>query len=224
VTRREVEMRRTADYDPVAERRSGNVELKAASEEMDALVEAATREGRDLTRSEIVRFDKAELRAGRARIQVSEADEWLQRHAPQRQTDGSGSGNDGGYGEAIFDDDERRSYSRWMGAELRALVEGSGSGSYVVPDRYKNSIVDRLRAKSIGLQSGFTVLETDGDTLHVPKVTGDIAAAWTSEGNAITPADPTFAEDIAVPRKLAGLTIVSNELIADSNPSGAVKE
>ena len=91
------------------------------------------------------------------RIQVSEAEQWLERNKPQRQTDGSGSSRD-------------------------------------------DPPPDRLRAKSVGLQSGFTILETDGDTLHVPKVTGDVAAAWTSEGNAITPADPTFSEDIAVPQ------------------------
>jgi HK97 family phage major capsid protein len=34
-----------------------------------------------------------------------------------------------------------------------------------------------------------------------------------------TPADPTISENIAAPHKLAALTIVSNELIADSNPS-----
>ncbi|MEO5634175.1 hypothetical protein [Gaiella sp.] len=44
---------------------------------------------------------------------------------------------------------------------LRAMVEGSGSGSYIVPDRYETNYWDRLRPLSVGLQSGFTVLETE---------------------------------------------------------------
>jgi HK97 family phage major capsid protein len=116
---------------------------------------------------------------------------------------------------------EKRTLGAWAAEEFRALGEGSGSGSYLVPDQYLMSGVwDRLAAASVGLASGFTVIDTVRDQLHIPKVTADGgAAAWTAEGATITPGDPTLNEVIATPRKLAGLIQVSNETLADSNPA-----
>ena len=54
--------------------------------------------------------------------------------------------------------------------------------------------------------------------MHVPKVTADVAASWTAEGATITASDPTISENLALPKKLAALTTVSNELLEDSNP------
>jgi len=108
---------------------------------------------------------------------------------------------------------------RYLGLQLNAVLqEGSGSGAFFVPDEYRPVVWDRLAAASVGLSSGFTVLEALTDTLHIPKITADAAAAWTSESATITAADPTADEDVARPRKLAALVAMSNEVIADSNP------
>ncbi len=106
-----------------------------------------------------------------------------------------------------------------LGYEARALVGASGSGSYVVPDAYLGTVWDRLAESSVAIASGMTVIDTDSDTLHVPKLTADASAAWTAEGGTITPADPTLSEEVATPRKLAALVQLSNEVIADSNPA-----
>jgi HK97 family phage major capsid protein len=106
-----------------------------------------------------------------------------------------------------------------LGYEARALVGGSGSGSYVVPDDYLGTVWDRLAESSVAIASGMTVIDTDSDTLHVPKLTADASAAWTAEGGTITAADPTLSEEVATPRKLAALVQLSNEVIADSNPA-----
>jgi len=106
----------------------------------------------------------------------------------------------------------------FFGLELRALAEGSTPGSVIAPDEWSSSFFDKLSAQSVALRSGIRTIRTERDVLHVPHITADPAAAWTSEGAAITPSDPNYADVPATPRKLATLTQVSNELIADSNP------
>src|SRR5690606_41231067 len=43
-----------------------------------------------------------------------------------------------------------------------------------------------------------------------------VTAAWTPEAQSIAQSDPTFAQVEFTPHKLAALTLVSNELLADS--------
>jgi HK97 family phage major capsid protein len=101
----------------------------------------------------------------------------------------------------------------------KALAESSGSGSYIVPTEYLGEVWDRLAEQSVGLRSGFTVLDTVRDTLRIPLLTADLAAAWTDEAATISASDPTLTEVVAAPRKLAALTVFSNELRDDSTPA-----
>src|SRR5919204_4847873 len=112
----------------------------------------------------------------------------------------------------------RTTAGEWL---TRSLQEGSGSGAYAVPEEYAD-VFDRLAARAVGLASGFTVISTETDTLHVPKLTADATAAWTAEAATITASDPTLNEVIATPRKLAALTRMSNEWVDDARarPSG----
>ena len=77
---------------------------------------------------------------------------------------------------------------------------------------------DKLSAESIAIRSGIRVIRTMRDVLHVPRIDSDPAANWTAEAAPITPSDPAYTDITATPRKLARLTVVCNELIADSNP------
>lgn len=106
--------------------------------------------------------------------------------------------------------------AQWFGGQLRALGVGSGSGSYLVPPMYLLDYFDRLRARSVGLASGFTVIPIDRDELHVPRLTASMTAAWTAEGGTISTSDPTVDEVVATPRKLAALATISNELRRDA--------
>lgn len=118
--------------------------------------------------------------------------------------------------------DITRRLGNWMATQTRGLLGGSGSGSYIVPEMFMQGVWDRLAAESVGLRSGFrnlTIGENEGDRMHIPVLSSDAASAWTSESTAITPTDPTVNELIAIPRKLAALVQVSNELLRDSSPS-----
>jgi HK97 family phage major capsid protein len=103
--------------------------------------------------------------------------------------------------------------------EFRALVGNTGAGSYIAPDEQSNSFFDKLSAASVAFRSGIRVIRTERDALRVPRVLADPAVSWTSEGSEISPTDPNYDEIVATPRKIAALTLVSNELVADSNPS-----
>lgn len=95
---------------------------------------------------------------------------------------------------------------------------GTAGGSFA-PTEAADYFFDRLAAASVGLQSGFTQVGTIGARLAIPRILSDGAAAWTAEGEEITPSDPNADIVTATPRKLAALSYCSNELVADSNPS-----
>lgn len=105
-----------------------------------------------------------------------------------------------------------------FGVELRALVENTGAGGVVVPDDYQAAFFDRLAAESVMLRAGAQTIRTSRDVLKVPRINSDPTAAFVSEGGTISPSDPSYSEISATPVKIAALTVMSNELIADSNP------
>jgi HK97 family phage major capsid protein len=111
-----------------------------------------------------------------------------------------------------------RTLGDWLATETRALLESTGVGQYIVPDDYRPQVWDRLAASSVAFRAGFRVIETDSDTLRIPAVTADVTANWTAEGATITASDPTLAEVVATPRKLAAITEVTNELIERLQP------
>lgn len=102
-----------------------------------------------------------------------------------------------------------------------ALTAGAAPGSAFAPTQYGDFVFDRLAAESIALQAGIRVIPTDAATLSVPRIKADPAAAWVAEGATITASDPDADSIVATPRKLAALTVASNELIADSSPEVA---
>jgi HK97 family phage major capsid protein len=63
-----------------------------------------------------------------------------------------------------------------------------------------------------------TVLGTGNTTLSIPVVRSDPSAAWLAEGAEIAPSDMGLDELLATPAKVAGLTVISRELAADSSP------
>ena len=52
-------------------------------------------------------------------------------------------------------------------------------------------------------------------------LTADPAVAWTAENTQISLTDPTTNELVVTPKKVAGLTQISNQAASDSNPAVA---
>ena len=83
--------------------------------------------------------------------------------------------------------------------------------------KHQNLVVQPLSRLSVAMQ--VSTIVTTGHQTHFPIVVTDPTYAWTAEGQEINVTDPTLDELVCTPAGLKGLTVVSNELMADSNPS-----
>lgn len=100
--------------------------------------------------------------------------------------------------------------------EARDLLAGTATdGAELVPQsmgdlwRYVEDYANVASLCKVYRTSG-------GETLTIPNVTTNAAAAWEGESDAIAESDPQFASTSLGAFKLAALTQVSSELIADS--------
>lgn len=88
----------------------------------------------------------------------------------------------------------------------------------ISPDQVEQLIVLPVASNSIAFRAA-TLVTTNATETRIPRVTADPAAAWTAEGEEIGTSDPTVDDISVLPKKLAGLTVVSNETLADTNPA-----
>jgi HK97 family phage major capsid protein len=88
------------------------------------------------------------------------------------------------------------------------------------PEDYGQLIDNVIEAKSIAFRAG-TKVSTGAESIRFPLLTADPATGWYVEGTQISLTDPTTNELVVVPKKVAGLTQISNEAAEDSNPAVA---
>jgi HK97 family phage major capsid protein len=86
------------------------------------------------------------------------------------------------------------------------------------PEQISQLVIIPLIETSVAMRAS-TVVQVGSHQLRVPRVTADPAAAWVAEGAEIPVTDPTLDELDIVPKKLAGLTVITNELAADTSPA-----
>lgn len=94
------------------------------------------------------------------------------------------------------------------------------SASILTPEQIGDLVIKPLTQESVAMQVS-TVVRTDANSYRIPTVTADPDTSWTPEGSEITADDLDLSELVVTPRKLAGLTVVSNELLADSSEDAA---
>lgn len=85
------------------------------------------------------------------------------------------------------------------------------------PDQVEALLVAPALEQSIAAQIT-TIMRTDRHRVRFPRLATDPTAHWTSEGEEIKTSDPQFDEVLAEPRKVAGLVIVTNEMMDDAEP------
>jgi HK97 family phage major capsid protein len=88
----------------------------------------------------------------------------------------------------------------------------------ITPDQTSDLIVLPVERASVAIQAS-TVIATEATRTHIPLVTEDPSAAWVAEGDEIGASDPKLDDVIVEPAKIAGLTVVTNELARDSSPA-----
>ncbi|RBM16079.1 phage major capsid protein [Streptomyces sp. PT12] len=87
----------------------------------------------------------------------------------------------------------------------------------MTPDDYATLVIQPVQDESTAFQVA-TQLATDSTRMHLPIVVEDAGAAWVREGEEIPNEDATLGEEVVIPAKVGGLTVVSSELAEDSNP------
>jgi HK97 family phage major capsid protein len=92
----------------------------------------------------------------------------------------------------------------------------SNGAAILTPDQVQDLVIKPLLASAVCTRLS-TVVQTDSHATRFPIVNADPTTAWTAEGQEINVTDPDLDELVVTPPKLAGLTVVSNELLADSN-------
>lgn len=92
----------------------------------------------------------------------------------------------------------------------------------ILPEQWGPLLVEPVQQAAAALDPRVsTTVTTVSHEFHLPVVNVDAAASWVAEGQEITPSDPTLSEITVVPAKVAGLTVISSELAADSSPAAA---
>ena len=96
-----------------------------------------------------------------------------------------------------------------------ALKEGGdGSGGYLVPDTYEDTLVEALRKENVLRRLGYTIQTTRDLNIAVAHDSG--GAAWVKENEPIYPVDAAFDKLVLGAYKLATSVRISDELLEDS--------
>lgn len=98
----------------------------------------------------------------------------------------------------------------------KAMTEGTGSaGGYLVPEEFRAEVVRLIESYGVARRLA-TKVPMSTNELTVPALGTSVTAYWVDEANAGTESSPTLAQVDLVAKKLMGLTVVSNELLADA--------
>lgn len=94
-------------------------------------------------------------------------------------------------------------------------TETTSAGGYLVPDEFRPELIRLTYLRSLALQYA-RILPMNTDTLYVPTVSAGYSASWGSINTQIEDAKVTFGQVELVAAKMVGLSLVPNELLADS--------
>lgn len=120
--------------------------------------------------------------------------------------------SEAGFEKEVFDQAAKR---------VKDMSYGSPTaGGYIVPSQYVAEIIELLRAESVVVKSGATVLtDLSGAPVQIPKQTGGATGYWVGENTSITSSDITLGQISLSPKKVGALVKLSNTLLRLSNPS-----
>lgn len=108
----------------------------------------------------------------------------------------------------------------------KALVEGTTTaGGFLVPDEFSAELM-RI-AEDFGLVRKYARrIPMSSDARNIPRLTTSVTVYWPGENTAGTVSDPVFGNAQLLAKTCVGLTVVSNELLEDSDPeiSGILME
>ena len=104
--------------------------------------------------------------------------------------------------------------------QTRALSTGDdSSGGYLVPAQAMPEFIEMFRAEAVCIRMGARVIDgLTGAPVTFTRQTGGATAYWVGENKEITESALSVGELKMIPKKVAALTKLSNELIRMSSP------
>lgn len=117
--------------------------------------------------------------------------------------------------------EQRSAFARYLRGEpydVRALtITGAGAtGGYVAPESFVAELIQALNEASVMRRLATVTGPVAAASVKFPVLTESVTANWTGEAEVIAESEPAFSQIEFTPHKLAALTLVSNELLADS--------
>lgn len=104
-------------------------------------------------------------------------------------------------------------------ASFKAMNETTGSaGGYLVPEEFTAEVYRVV--EDYGLIAKLaTKIPMSTDTKNVPTISASVSGSYPGEATAGTGSQPTFAQVQLLAKTWVGLTVMSNEMLADANVS-----
>lgn len=100
------------------------------------------------------------------------------------------------------------------------MLNTTNAGAILTPAQVEDLLIKPVLANSVAMNVA-RVIRTAASSVRIPILTGDASAAWVPEGSEIPISDSNFDEAVVRFDALKGLSIVSNELVADSSPEAS---
>lgn len=102
------------------------------------------------------------------------------------------------------------------------MLTSAESNRGILPAEYGALITDPVTEAALAFRPELAqTVVTAGKSFRIPLLVEDAAAAWTAEGEEISPSDPQLDEIEVLPSAVKGLTLISRELAEDSSPAAA---
>jgi len=102
--------------------------------------------------------------------------------------------------------------------EKRAMAEGTTTaGGFLIPTLLSSELIDLARNSTQVIAAGARTLPMDSAKVDLPTWAGDPTVSWRAENQSISPSDGLVGKISLTAYTLAGLTLISRELIEDTS-------
>jgi HK97 family phage major capsid protein len=102
--------------------------------------------------------------------------------------------------------------------EKRAMAEGTTTaGGFLIPTLLSSELIDLARNQTQVITAGARTMPLASSRVDIPTWAGDPTVGWRAENASITPSDGLVGKITMTAYTLAGLTLVSRELIEDTD-------
>ena len=101
---------------------------------------------------------------------------------------------------------------------MAGLAESGGiaGGDVTVPTFLAANLIDLMRAKTVCIQAGAQTVPLETETTNMVRVAADPTPTWRAEAGNVTSAVPTFERVQFLPKSLAVIVKVSQEILEDA--------